>query len=177
MLPRESITRASRQPHPKGSRLLTATPLCRRRSLELVVPLVAIFAQLVALGFLFRETFRPHVSSSFELSTPAAVATGTTASDMAYKPLSTRMIHLSRRGKVRWSRVRFWPRGRPQMPDMMMMSEATDLKQQFVLSDDEASSSTSSSVGSSRPSTPSSGDDSSSTPSRADGRPRHGLLI
>ncbi|KWU44538.1 hypothetical protein RHOSPDRAFT_25645 [Rhodotorula sp. JG-1b] len=142
-----------------------------RRSLELVVPLVAIFAQLVALGFLFRETFRPHVSSSFELST--AVATGTTASDAAYRPLSTRMIHLSRRGKVRWSRVRFWPRRGPQMPDMTMMSEATDMKQHFVLSDDDASSS----VGSSRPSTPSSGDDSSSTPSRADDRPRHGLLI
>ncbi|GAA5964490.1 hypothetical protein JCM8115_003894 [Rhodotorula mucilaginosa] len=146
-----------------------------RRSLELVVPLVAIFAQLVALGFLVRETFRPRASSSFGLSSPAAA----TASDVTHKPLSTRMIHLSRMGKVRWSRVRFWPRRGPQRADMMMMmSEATDMKQQFVLSDDDGSSSSSSlSVGSSRPSTPSSSDDSSSTPSRADNRPRPGSLL
>ena len=169
--------RSSRPPHPKGSRSTDrhVRPFCRRRSLELVVPLVAIFAQLVALGFLVRETFRPRASSSFGLSSPAAA----TASDVTYKPLSTRMIHLSRMGKVRWSRVRFWPRRGPQRADMMMMmSEATDMKQQFVLSDDDGSSSSSSlSVGSSRPSTPSSSDDSSSTPSRADNRPRPGSLL
>ncbi|GAA5876762.1 hypothetical protein JCM3774_003466 [Rhodotorula dairenensis] len=129
-----------------------------RRSVDLVVPILAAVVQLAALGFLLTESLqRPRAFDSVEMSSSTGSAS---PPRRMYQPLSTRMI---KRGKsIRWSRL---CRGNRRSPgthadaDVEMMTEVsdTDSKTRFVLSDDDGSSSADS-----RASTPSISDEATS---------------
>ncbi|GAA5984837.1 hypothetical protein JCM10908_003529 [Rhodotorula pacifica] len=93
-----------------------------RRSVDLIVPICVAITQLIALGFLLLETFRPR-AYSIDISSPSD-------SPRPYKPLSTRMISLSKRGSFRLMRI---GRGRRRARQEV----ASDSKEQFVLSDSD----------------------------------------